>query len=207
MELDEIIKGTGLLFRKFGIKSVTMDDISRQLGISKKTLYQFVSDKNELVTKVLDMEMKSMESCFFDAASIHKENAIEQLINVSRHVRQIMNTRNPSSEYDLNKYYPELYKSFNEFRNKLMYSSVLKNLIKGKEEGIYREELNPEYIARFYVSRVELVMEDKAYTDFEEYPPEFFAEIFIYHIRGLANEKGLKFLEDHMSEITNYNPQ
>ena len=207
MELEEIITGTGLLFRKFGIKSVTMDDISRQLGISKKTLYQFVSDKNELVTKVLQLDMKSMEGCFLDEGATKKENAIEQLINVSRHVRQIMNTRNPSSEYDLNKYYPELYRTFNEFRNKLMFSSILKNLIQGKEEGIYREDLNPEYIARFYVSRVETIMEDKTNAEFEEYPPEFFVQIFIYHIRGLANEKGLKFFDEHMSEITNYNPQ
>jgi TetR/AcrR family transcriptional regulator, cholesterol catabolism regulator len=205
MGLNEIIEKVSVLFTKYGVKSVSMDDISRQLGISKKTLYQFVNDKEDLVAKAIGFEKKRMQSCFSNALDDSSRNAIQHLLDVGKHVQKIIAEKNPSLEYDLNKYYPEIYKEFHDFRNKMMYNSVLKNLVQGKKEGLYRKELDVEFIARFYISRVEMVIESETATESKEYPAEFFIEIFIYHIHGVSNEKGLEFLKHNMQELSNYN--
>lgn len=184
---------------KYGIKSVTMDDVARELGISKKTLYQYVSDKNELVKKVVEMEMGCRKELFINLDN-QKYNAIEEVFEVHKMVQQMLKDYNPSTEYDLRKYYPELYATLTKVRRENVYKNVLENLKKGKKEGIYRNDFNEELIAKVQLSRVEATFDDQIFSQEELLSPEIFYEIFIYHIRGIASEKGLKILENHIKE-------
>ena len=204
MEFDELLKKIGSLFKNYGIRSVTMDDIARELGISKKTLYQHVTDKTELVGKVV-FEIIETEKENFEKL-IHPEvNAIEELFHVNKHLRKIMKNLNASFEYDLKKYYPDLYKQVRTHKKENMYNSVKKNLEKGVKEGLYRKDINIEYITRYYVSRIESNIDSDFLSSKEISVSEFFYEIFIYHIRGVANSKGIAFLESHIDEIKNDN--
>lgn len=189
---------------KYGIKSVTMDDIARELGISKKTLYQYVDDKNDLVAKVIELEIAE-KTLFFTKADHAGLNAVEEVFEVHRQVQQMIKDYNPATDYDLRKYYPELYAQIIKVRRAHIYKNVLDNLKKGKAEGLYRLDFDDELIAKIQLSRVEATFDEKVFTHDELLSPRLFKEIFVYHIRGIANEEGLKVLEQKLKELDNNN--
>jgi TetR/AcrR family transcriptional regulator, cholesterol catabolism regulator len=202
-ELENILEKVAALYMKYGIKSITMDDVARELGISKKTLYQYVENKNELVEKVVDYVI-NLKECGFKKIDDIKMNAVEKLIEVNMHIVESMKDYNPATEYDLKKYYPELYAKMHSIRRQRMFDSILANIKKGKEEGLYRKELNEEIIARMQVSRFMNMHEDEMLSKNDIQRSAFIHELFIYHIRGIANEKGLKVLEETLKKI-NFN--
>ncbi len=204
MEFNELLKQVGNLYKKYGIKSVTMDDVAQELGISKKTLYQHVNDKTTLVGKVV-LEIINNEKSNFERLILPENNAIEELIFVNKKLQHIMKNTNASFEYDLKKYYPELYKQVRTRKIDNMYTSVKRNLDKGVKEGLYRSDLNTEYISRYYVSRIENTINFEYFNNNNISVSEFFYEIFIYHIRGVSNSKGIAFLESHTDKIKNNN--
>jgi len=196
-ETRNILERVSLLYQRYGIKSVTMDDVSRELGISKKTLYQHFSDKEELVHRVIDYIIDTRQSCMNE---IHDKqmNAIDELFEVARQVNQMLKDHNPSTEYDLKKYYPAAFEKVKLVKRKVMFESVLNNLQRGILQGIYRSEMNPEVIAKLHVARVEGMLESDVFTVEEYTRMDYFREIMIYHIRGIANEKGIKILEEKL---------
>ena len=200
MEIEVLLERVGEMYYKFGIKSVTMDDISHEFGISKKTLYQYVEDKNDLVNKVVQHVYKT-EAEKFKEFVCGDNNAIEELLKVNQYLRHMISNHNPSTEYDLKKYYPELYRTIKDKKIDQMYDNVLANLIKGKKEGLYRKELNEEFIAKYYVSRIDSSMDLYSSNENANNMQEYIYELFIYHIRGISSAKGIKFLEEHIDEI------
>ena len=199
-EFENILEKVSVLYRKYGIKSVTMDDAAQELGISKKTLYQFVKDKTELVEKVVG----HTRHCNFSTMKKIKGssgNAIEELIEVSQRVNALMKDHSPSYEYDLKKYYPDIYRNLMSARRKLMYESMLANIRKGKKEGIYRKELNEEIISKLHLLRVETLKSSEIFKEEEIHSAKFFRELFVYHIHGLATSKGLEVLRKNKAKL------
>lgn len=199
-EQKKILLKVGELYNKYGIKSITMDDVARELGISKKTLYQFVSDKDDLVGKFIDNEIQlrgeAICKCFGEGL-----NAIEELFEISLFMNKIIRNQNPTTEYDLKKYYPHHFQKIVKSRREKMYNYILLNLRKGKEEELYRTELNEEVIAKLHLSRTENVHSIEIFT-IEEYTSiKLFLELLIYHIRGIATEKGINVLEKKIKEL------
>jgi len=196
----DILNKVSRIYRKYGIKSVTMDDVARELGISKRTLYQHVTNKHELVEEVVNHEVSLRASDFYGMTR-QGVNAIDELLEVNRHIIQMLKAHNPSMEYDLRKYYPDLNKKIQSFKRKTMYGAIYKNIKKGQQEGIFRKDLNPDIIARLQVSRIECSMETDLFSLEELTSPDFVFESFIYHIHGIANRKGLDILEERLQEI------
>lgn len=200
MDLNIILDKVGELYSRYGIKSITMDDLSHELGISKKTLYQYVTDKSDLVHKVTRNLMEKEREKFTRLLS-KNFNAIEELIEVNHFIRNMIVNSNPSAEYDLKKYYPALFKEVRELKVSHMYASVLRNLKKGIKEGLYRKELNAEFIAMYYVARIESNMNFESFRSNPAQFKEYLIEVFIYHIRGISSKKGIEFLEQHIDDI------
>jgi len=159
-----------------------------------------VSDKTELVGKVLDLET-SRHRADFNKVKNPALNAIEEMIEVNKHIIKMLKEYNPTTEYDLKKYYPELFKKFYEFRKKNTYDWIFHNIRQGKKEDLYRMDANEEVIAKLYVSRLS-INENELFTLHEFTTPKFFHENFIYHIRGIANERGIKVLEENLTKLT-----
>ncbi len=199
-EYQDILKKVFALYNKYGIKSVTMDDVAQELGISKKTLYQIVRDKQDLVEKVEGTERKSQMKSFEEIMGSGL-NAIEQLNVVIRTVNRIKQDYSSTYLYDLKKYYPELYKSYQEEGRKNMYNSTVGNIKQGKKEGLYRKDLDEVIIAKLYLTRVEAIQDSYIFSESEIHSSGFFREILIYHIRGMATEKGLKVLENCLGSL------
>lgn len=149
MEIQERIRHKAdELFRRYGIRSVTMDEIATQLGMSKKTIYQYYTDKDQLVDAVAVDEIQfSQECCTRDSAAA--ENAIEEIFKVMEFVEVMFRNMNPSMLHDLEKYHPGGYRKFLEHKNKFLYEMVKKNIERGIKEELYRPEIDIEIMARY----------------------------------------------------------
>ena len=199
-EALNIIEKVSKLYFKYGIKSITMDDVAKELGISKKTLYNYFTDKTELVSSVVD-NILNYHTDKSDCIFCKNLNAIEEVFEVNNFLTHMLKDYNHSMVYDLKKYYPDIFKRLHEKRREKMYTSVLGNLKKGKQEGFFRKEMNEEIIAKLHVSRIEGIFDSNVFTVDEFTSPEFVFEIFNYHIRGIVNEKGLEMVNNKIKEL------
>ncbi len=197
---QEIISQVAQLYRRYGIKSVTMDDVSHKLGISKKTLYEYFSDKSALVSAVVDYLIDTKVS-FFEMQKQGRENAVEELLFIFRYYLGIVKEFNPSLEFDLKKYYPQIYSRVKERKRQGIIENTLANLKRGKKEGYFRADLNEDLIARLYLLRIESLPESDLFTQEEIFSQELFEEMFFYHLYGVLSEKGLAYLKNHIQEI------
>ena len=193
-KLKVLLEKISHLYIKYGIKSVSMDDIARELGISKKTLYLYFKDKNDLVFQVVAYHIKNQND-YFCLIAEQKLNAIDVLLDVSKRVIMFMETFNSSIRYDLQKYHPEVLKIFTEHRRDHILKNIKNNILKGIEEGIYRNDLIPDVIANLYVTRIDLMFNNDALPENQFTFSMIFDEMFKYHIRGIASKKGIEYYE------------
>lgn len=199
--LENIIKTVSELYKKYGIRSVTMEDVARQMGISKKTLYQYVPDKNSLVEKVVFAELELLRSRVrkIEAKDL---NAIEHSLEVNKLINRIILQHNPSLEYDLKKYYAAIHRAVIAQRRQTMYNSIVENMEKGKREGLFRPDLKVEIIAKLQILRSDANIDNEFYHLTGKYTPqEIFNEVYIYHLRGICTQKGLNLLEEKLDEL------
>jgi AcrR family transcriptional regulator len=188
------------LYQRYGIKSVTMDDIAAHLNISKKTIYEHFRNKQDLVEQVLLLEHDQQTAVLKDIQG-RNFNAIEEMFEEYKMIHLNLKEYNHSMEYDVRKYYPELYMKFRELRRKDIHKSSYNNLNKGKKEGLYRKELNSKIIARLHVFRTEVIFETGLFTRDELSSYRIFHELFVYHLQGIMNNKGRRFFDKHKDKF------
>lgn len=203
---QQLLEQVDKLFMRFGVKSLTMDDIARELGISKKTLYLYCSDKEDLLIKSFAHHFKCEEE-FQNTILSKKLNAIDEIFEVSKHVSEMLKTIHPSIHYDLRKYYPEAWKIFSEYRKNFMLKCVSDNMEKGKREGLYRANLNIPIVARIHISRIDIVFDGELFPANEFNFREVFFELIRYHIRGIASPKGIEYFMEKIKTIDPANPK
>ncbi len=199
-EYQHIIEKASELYNQYGIKSVTMDDVARELGMSKKTLYKYVANKDDLVDHYVEF-LTERRKCNVEEIKKQDLNAIEELFAVNEHVIEMLQNYNPSTEFDLKKYYPDHYNKLRQRRRNNMYKAVKENIQKGKEEGLYRKKLDEDIIARVHVSRIENSFANEMFTIQELTSWRFIREMMIYHIHGIANGEGVKFFNWKLKEF------
>jgi TetR/AcrR family transcriptional regulator, cholesterol catabolism regulator len=199
-KVRHIIKQVSRLYQRYGIKSVTMDDVARHLCISKKTLYEHFSDKEDLVKQVLMLEYEQRGE-LFESVRSKELNAVEEMFEVYRLILDLYRDYNPSMEYDVRKYYPDLFNRIKEIRRKRMYTILYYNLNKGKKEGLYRRDMNSRIIARLHVARSESMYENELFTLEEITSMKVYHEMFLYHIYGILSPAGLKFFTQNFRKF------
>lgn len=198
-ENEEMIEKIGALFFKYGIKSVSMDDIARELGISKKTLYQNFKDKRDVVAQTMNQHHDCGIKELIERSS-NTSNSIEEFLQLLLMAKKWIEEINPSFEYDLQKYYPDVYKEHNNKRIINMTSFFTNNLNKGIQEGVYRDDVDVDIITKFHVTTMSSVHEGGLFTTEEMLNHDTYKQYFVVFIRGLASESGLKILAEKMSE-------
>lgn len=192
------------MYMKYGIRAVTMDDVANEFGISKKTLYQYFSDKQELVSSVIDYYIENPEVDFNDYNHL---NAIETIFTVRAHVARLLKFYNNSIEYDLKKLYPALYKKVYNEKRKHVFQNTISNISKGKEEGLYRNEIDPELIAKLQVGRIFYTL-NPDYDIFKEDEVnslQLFDDIMDYHMHAICTTKGIKIYTQQLNKVQNEN--
>ncbi len=196
----DIIDAAAGLFVKYGIKSITMDEVSRQLAVSKKTIYRYFKDKQELVEKALETLLEQ-QKCAIDGVMDRGLNALEELFEVYNHVNEIIKEHNPALEFDLQRTYPTLFKRMRENHRNNIYQATERNLVKGKKEGYYRKDLDAAVIAKLHVVRLENFMHNDIITVEELHSKKFFKEVFKYHLHGIVSTEGLNYVKSNYPEF------
>lgn len=195
-----IVEKVWNLFHKYGIKSITMDDVAHELGISKKTLYELFSDKSELVEKVVDKGIENQQMRIRNAKK-DAQNAIREVFDVFTVYLQLVKERFPSFEYDLKKYYPATAAKLNKIKRKEVIETISSNINRGKKEGLYRDDLNAEIISRFNFLIVDNLGRQELFTTEEIYSGEFSTQMFLYHLYGILNLRGIKYLNENLDQL------
>ena len=200
-EVENILCKVLSLYRKYGIKSITMDDVSRELGISKKTLYQFVKDKNELVEKTLEFDIK-IHIEYFSQLKKKKLNALDELFELYGFLDNMMKDYNTSLEYDLKKYYAAAYNELTTKLRDIMYDYIIENLTKGIKEGFFRKNMKVGIIAKLVIMRIESMHNEGIFTPEEFNSRETYNELLKYHMYAICNAKGLNYIEKKLKVKT-----
>lgn len=193
---EKILKSSLALFFKYGIKHVTMDDIAKELGMSKKTIYQFYKEKDDLVNQLCDMELKEHE-CDFDDFNKNATDPIHEIMLISEKMRSMMQNINPIFFMDLQKFYPTAFSRFQSFKENSAYKNILINIKRGIEEGVYRADLDPEFVSRLRLAQIDMLMFG-SYFSFEKVSfvktSELMLDIFVY---GICTVKGHKLFNNY----------
>jgi AcrR family transcriptional regulator len=193
---DRIIQGAEELFLTAGIKSVTMDDIAKHLGMSKKTIYQFFKDKNDLVIALVKKKLKDDEDQMSSIIS-KSGNVIEAMINMMKCSEDIFSRINPIVIHDMQKYHPEAWKQFQGFKSGVVISTLEQLLTKGIKQGYIRSDIDVKIIARMRVNQVELGFNTAVFpvAEFSTWKVQYqFLEHFNY---GICTLKGYKLLNQY----------
>ncbi len=189
-----ILRKTRDNFMRSGIRRISMDDVSRDLRISKKTLYLFFLNKHDLVSKVLDFEFDEVRN-FMQRMKRPEMNAIDELLEMSQAMAEYMGKYNAEVTSDLQKYYPDLFKRSQEIQRNYALDFMVANMKKGITQGIYREDLNIDLVAKLYIQKLE-DLHDPSYFNAEQIPfKTVFNVMFENHIRGISNARGIKYFE------------
>ena len=197
---ERILKGAEELFFKYGIKSITMDDIAKHLAISKKTIYQYFADKNELVEILMAMKLKEDE-CEFKQIHQESENMVVEFFNMMKHMGEMFAKINPTIFYDLQKYHPNAWKLFKEFKQDCMASMVESTIDRGIKEGLVRSDLNAKILSRLRIEQVEMGFNS------EIFPPDKFKMVDVqiamidHFLYGICTLKGHKLINKYKQVI------
>ncbi|MFO0322540.1 MAG: TetR/AcrR family transcriptional regulator [Bacteroidota bacterium] len=193
---EKILKITLELFYKYGIKRVTMDDIAKELGMSKKTIYQYYKEKDDLLHQLFEIEMCKHQKKF-DEIFIQAKNPIHEIILISQTMIEMLQQVNPLFFIDLRKFYPTAFKQFQSFKENCAYKDLLRNVKKGKEDGYYRSDIDEEFVARFRLAQIDMLMFGDYFT-FEKInftkAHELMLDMFVYSI---STTKGHKLINEY----------
>jgi len=195
-ELERITEVASELFFQYGIRSVSMDDIARQLGISKKTLYQHVENKADLVEKTMMVHNHRTVNQFKEIINDDHNNAIDELVEIAKINKALLKKTNPSTIYDLKKYHKQCWEVVQAFHDELITDIISKNIARGIEQGLYRDDINIQIITKFYVAQMDLVIDTQVFSPTEFQMADVYIEFLKYHIFGIATAKGAKYLHE-----------
>lgn len=191
---EQILEKATEMFLTLGFKSVTMDDIAAELGISKKTIYQHYATKPDLVKNVT-LHLFETISCGIDQICAVGKNPIEELFTIKNFVLEHLKNEAASPFYQLNKYYPKIYQTLKKKQFGKMSECVLDNLKRGINEGLFRKEINPEIIGRFYFAGMNSLKDEELFPKKDFNTIELQEQYLEYHLRGICTTKGLKIVE------------
>jgi len=186
---EKILIGAEALFMRLGVRSVTMDDVSRELGMSKKTLYQYFENKDHLVTAVVSWHLDE-EREEYSQIALRAENAIDELHQIARCMRENILKMNPTTLYDLKKFHSTAWGLFVAFKSNFIKGNVEENIKKGIAQGYYRENLDAAILAVFRVEQVQLIFDQSIYPSSTFDFARVQIQLFDHFVYGLLTEKG-----------------
>lgn len=196
---DRILQKAHELFYRYGVRSVSMDDIAAPLGMSKKTLYQYYQDKEELVGAVfLTVMEQNRTHCIRDVDVA--ENAIHEIFLAFDRVQEMFATMNPSILYELQKYHPRVYDKFKKFKNEFLYNIIRANLERGVEESLYREEIDIDVLTRFRLHSIMLAFNAEVFFADPTKMVHIEQQLLEHFLYGMATAKGTKLIQKYKQQ-------
>lgn len=199
---DRILRGAQELFMKYGVRSVSMDDIARHLSVSKKTLYHYFADKDEIVTMVLVFYMEK-DVKQYEGFHQTSKNAIDELVKISACMKRDLQRINPSLLFDLQKYHARAWSVWMSHKEKYIKDSIVRNLKQGIEEGYFRPDINVAVLAIARLEMIQFTFDERIFPADQFSLAEVNIQIFEHFVYGILTDKGRKVYEKYKQEPSN----
>ena len=189
------------MFLNFGVKSVTMDEIANELGISKKTIYTHYSTKSKLVEATALYICESI-SCRINSIRNKELDPLEELFAIKDFALEHLKDQKSSPQYQLQKYYPKVYENVKCKQQKVLEDQIRYNLRKGIASGVYRADLPEDFISRIYFIGMTAIKDHEGFADTNYSLKDLIEKHFEYHLRAVVTPKGLKSLDNLLKKTT-----
>jgi TetR/AcrR family transcriptional regulator, cholesterol catabolism regulator len=199
---EHILTEADKLFCMYGIKSVTMDDIAKHLGMSKKTIYQYFCDKNQLVVTLIENRLRG-EECQLVKNAGESENAVEEVWNAVSHIKEMFSKLNPVMFYDMQKYHPDAWAAFQKFRDQHLYNCIRRNLEKGRSETYYREDINIDIVATMRMEQIDVIFNPSKFPAGKFNLANVMIQLTEHYLYGICTLKGHKLINKYKQIIEN----
>ncbi len=198
---DKYIEKITPIFLQYGIKSISMDDIAKELGISKKTLYQVFNDKAELVEKSINHIKLGMDK-IIEEFNNSNFNVIEKEVRQRKKYVETYLKIKPTYIYDLKKFYPDIFQDFLAYKSKIISETTRKFIKEGQEQGLFRQDLDIDFMSKFSTTLTFAVFHPDIDTisEVELTSKKFSDQFFIYHMNGVCSDKGRKLFNELLKD-------
>lgn len=188
-------------FLSYGFKNVTMDDLAQKLGISKKTIYEYYDNKNQLV---FEASHAIFDTVIADITNIYKQetNPIQGLFEIKKIALKFLIDDQQSPQYQLQKYYPKIYSELKEKELTVLGSQFKKSLEKGIKTGLFRSEIDTDFVTRLYFNGIRGIRDISLFPVKKYKIEKLLIQYFEYHFRAIATPKGLELFQSYNAKET-----
>ncbi len=193
---DRILIEAEQLFFRYGVKSITMDEIATHLGISKKTIYQFYKDKKELVYKVVEARITKQKS-EMDQITVEAADPVQEILMTSNWLKEMFQSMNPFLLLEVQKYYPRAYGVFLSHRDKCIFSNIFNNIKKGVDLGLYRPAIDVDTIARLRMVCIDAAFNPDNFPLAKKNLNELQVQLIEHFLYGICTLKGHKLINKY----------
>jgi AcrR family transcriptional regulator len=181
------------LFLSLGFKSVTMDDLAQSMSISKKTIYQFFKNKNQLISSCTESIQKQLVETFKEIRK-NADNPIVELFEIKKEAMKILGNTETAPQFQLQKFYPEIYEEIKNREFNLFKDNIQKSLKRGIKSEYFRKEINIDFVTRIYLNGMRGVRDINLFPLNEFKVDEVIEDFIEYHLRAISTKKGLSLL-------------
>ncbi|RYZ19826.1 MAG: TetR/AcrR family transcriptional regulator [Chitinophagaceae bacterium] len=198
--METMIRDTARkLFFSYGLKSVSMDDVARQCGISKKTLYLHFRDREELVDAVLQSLLEEQAAALAEVRA-KAPNAVAECALSLKAPFEAMASVNRSFYFDLEKSFPEAWGRLNDYAEKTLKGAAEANLLRGIGEGLYRTDLPLGFCADLRLQQLRTALAPESFGDGRCAPKPLMQSLTLFYLQSVTNEKGRKLIPKYFNE-------
>jgi AcrR family transcriptional regulator len=197
---EKILKGVEELFFKYGIKNITMDEIARHLGMSKKTIYQYFKDKDEIVHSLM-LHSLEQDKCRIKNTYANSKNVVEEVFKMMDEMREMFGRINPILFYELHKFYPQTWEVFQEFKSTFILNMVEASLKRGQADGYIRNDIDLKIMSRHRVEMIQEALRGEAFPSDQFNLLDVQLALSEHFLYGVCTLKGHKLINKHKNII------
>jgi AcrR family transcriptional regulator len=183
------------MFQRYGLRAMTMDDVCRELSMSKKTLYQYFSNKADLVDQAVRHVFCAHQETM-DRISMDHENAIDRMIHRFAFLMKMMESHGPNMMFPLKKYYPKTFQWLFAQRQKTMVEALTQTLRDGQAQRLFREDLDPELVARIHFTTIVGLADTDLQSESMAERRELIWTAITLFIRSISTAQGLQYFNE-----------
>jgi AcrR family transcriptional regulator len=193
---DQILKGAEELFFRYGLKGITMDDIAKHLGMSKRTIYQHFPTKDSIISALLKAHREKNDE---QIKSFHETaaDAVEEILMTMQQLKSMFGVMNPRLLFELKKFHPKVWQEFQDFKQNVIMQSVTENIKLGIKQGIYRDDIDVAILSRLRVEQIELAWNPEIFPPSTHDTTKVHIVLIDHFLHGLLNSNGYRLLEKY----------
>jgi len=182
-----------------GVKHVTMDDLATQLGISKKTIYQYFKDKDALVSSVVENDLAKHALICNQSMQI-ADNAVHEIFLLMTVLQELFSSMNPLTLFEIEKYYPLAFDKIKKHKDDFIFSMISANLEKGIAEGLYRKDVDVTILSRYRLETSLIPFNIHVFHPSKFDMLKVNLQIIEHFVYGVATLEGHKLMDKYKSE-------